>query len=133
MNTTSTSPLNMDKLTSALWKDREEYIMFRIAKRVTELTKTLTEKGRPPLKMSIGAPTVAPPKEVTEILKLYLDDPELNTYSVPRGEPFFREAVAQRMQRRFGVSIDAGKEVCSLIGSKEGLPQILTRKNRILS
>jgi LL-diaminopimelate aminotransferase len=35
--------------------------------------------------------------------------------------PEFRQAVANWYQRRFGVKLDAGKEVVSLIGSKEGI------------
>lgn len=99
----------------------ETYIMFRIAQRVVELTPELEKKGRPPLKMSIGAPTIDPPKVLVEYLKKVLDEPNIHTYSVPKGEKFFLEAVARRMKKRFGVDINPATEACSLIGSKEGL------------
>jgi LL-diaminopimelate aminotransferase len=102
----------------------ETYIMFRIAQRVVELTPELEKKGRPPLKMSIGAPTVDPPKALIDQYKKFLDEPGIHTYSVPKGEKFFRDAVSQRMKSRFGVDVDPNKEVCSLIGSKEGLANI---------
>lgn len=99
----------------------ETYIMFRIAARVAELTPELTAKGRPPLKMSIGAPTIAPPQVVIDHFKKSLDEPGIHTYSVPKGEKFFLDAVAQRMKTRFGVELNPAKEVTSLVGSKEGL------------
>lgn len=117
---TSTGP-NVAALTSALWQAKAEYIMFRIGKKVAQLTPQLTAKGRAPLKLSIGAPTLPPPQALVEAFKGYLDEPGIDVYSVPRGEPFFREAVASRLQRRFGVTVNPNTQVCSLIGSKEGL------------
>ncbi len=105
-------------------RNMETYIMFRIAKRVAELTPSLTEKGRPPVKLSMGAPVVDPPKILTQKLKEAIDQSGMHTYSTPRGEKFFRDAVSERMKNRFGVEIDANTEVCSLIGSKEGLANI---------
>jgi LL-diaminopimelate aminotransferase len=98
--------------------------MFRIARRVVELTPSLTAKGRSPLKMSIGAPTAHPPEALLTQVKTLLDEPGIHTYSVPEGELYFRDAVANRMKTRFGVDINPKTDVCSLIGSKEGLAQI---------
>ncbi len=102
-------------------RNMETYIMFRIAARVAELTPELTAKGRAPIKLSMGAPVVDPPKVLVEKLKSFLDEPGLHTYSTPKGEKFLRDAVAERMKNRFGVDINPNTEVCSLIGSKEGL------------
>lgn len=102
-------------------RDMETYIMFRIAKRVVELTPELQAKGRAPIKLSMGAPVVPPPKVLLDKLKECLDDSALHSYSTPRGELFYREAVAQRMKSRFDVDVNPQTEVCSLIGSKEGL------------
>ncbi|MDX2085823.1 MAG: aminotransferase class I/II-fold pyridoxal phosphate-dependent enzyme [Candidatus Melainabacteria bacterium] len=123
-SSSSVSTVNIPALYSDLWANRQEYIMFRIAKRVAELTPSLEAKGRAPLKLSIGAPTVEPPEAFLEQFKQYLSEPGIHTYSTPRGEPFFRQAVATRMQQRFGVTVDANTEVCSLVGSKEGLAHI---------
>lgn len=120
MTQTSTAP-NVKALTSEIWRDAEEYIMFRIAKRVAELTPSLTERGRKPLMLSMGAPVAPPPQILMDRFIAALGEPGMHTYSTPRGEQFFRDAVATRMQQRFGVSVDANKEVFSLIGSKEGL------------
>jgi LL-diaminopimelate aminotransferase len=112
---------SVKSLYSELCANMETYIMFRIAQRVADLTPSLTEKGRKPISMAIGAPTVSPPKALIDYFKQVLDEPGIHTYSVPKGEPYFREAVAQRMKTRFGVDINPNTEVCSLLGSKEGL------------
>lgn len=99
----------------------ETYIMFRIASRVVELTPELEKKGRAPLKMSIGAPTVEPPKVLLDYFVKTLSEPNIHTYSVPKGEKFLLDAIAQRMKTRFGVEVNPATEITSLIGSKEGL------------
>jgi LL-diaminopimelate aminotransferase len=112
---------NIKSLVSDLCSEMQPYIMFRIAKRVLELTPQLEAKGRKPLRMSIGAPTVAPPSVLLKKITELLAEPGIHSYSVPEGEPFFRQAVAKRMKTRFGVDVDWKTEVCSLVGSKEGL------------
>jgi LL-diaminopimelate aminotransferase len=117
----TTAQPDIKALYSELWKDSEEYIMFRIAKRVADLTDELKAKGRAPLKLSIGAPTIPPPQFLQNILIESLKEPEIHVYSTTRGELFYREAIAQRMKRRFGFEVCPKTEVISLIGSKEGL------------
>jgi LL-diaminopimelate aminotransferase len=123
MTPSATMP-NVKALYAQQCQAMETYIMFKIAQRVLDLTPSLTAKGRAPIRMSIGAPTVSPPKALREYLKFIIDEPGIHTYSVPKGEPFFREAVAKRIHNRFGVVVDANTEVCSLIGSKEGLAHL---------
>ncbi|MEM0952348.1 MAG: aminotransferase class I/II-fold pyridoxal phosphate-dependent enzyme [Cyanobacteria bacterium P01_H01_bin.74] len=102
-------------------KNMKTYIMFRIAAKVAELGPALTEKNRSPIKMSIGAPTVSPPKVLLDYFREQLSQPGIHTYSVPKGEPFFLEAITTRMRTRFGVNINPKTEATALIGSKEGL------------
>ncbi|MBY0449808.1 MAG: aminotransferase class I/II-fold pyridoxal phosphate-dependent enzyme [Cyanobacteria bacterium] len=118
------SEVNIKSLYSAHCANMETYIMFRIAQRVVELTPSLTAKSRAPIKMSIGAPTVAPPELLIERFTEYLKEPGIHSYSVPEGEKYFRDAVAERMKTRFGVTVDPKNEVCSLLGSKEGLAHL---------
>lgn len=115
------APFSVKSLYSDACRNMETYIMFRIAARVAELTPELEKKGRPPLKMSIGAPTVEPPKALMDYFIKTLSEPGIHTYSVPKGEKFFLDAVAKRMKTRFGVDVNPASEVTSLIGSKEGL------------
>ena len=99
----------------------ETYIMFRIKEKVAQLTPELKAKNRAPISLAMGAPTQAPPKFVVDSLKSALDIEGIHTYSTPRGEKFFLEAVSRRMKERFGVDMNPANEIFSLIGSKEGL------------
>jgi len=112
---------SVKSLYSEYCKNMETYIMFRISARVAELTPELEKKGLPPIKMSIGAPTVEPPKVVLDYFVKALSEPAIHTYSVPKGEKFLLEAIAKRMKTRFGVDVNPTTEITSLLGSKEGL------------
>ncbi len=83
----------------------ETYIMFQIKQRTLELTEELTKKGRKPISLSMGAPVDMVPKFAVDTLKSCLDDPSIHTYSTPKGEKFFTEAVIERMKSRFNVDI----------------------------
>lgn len=102
-------------------KSLETYIMFRIKETVARITPEMTAKGRAPISLAMGAPTQAPPQFVIDALKKALDEPGIHTYSNPKGERFFLEAIAKRMKSRFGVELDPTNEIFSLIGSKEGI------------
>lgn len=103
----------------------ETYIMFKIKETVAKITPELTAKNRAPISLAMGAPTQAPPKFVIEALKNALDIDGIHTYSTPRGEKYYLEAIAKRMKSRFGVDIDPTCEIFSLIGSKEGLANFM--------
>jgi len=106
-------------------QDLETYVMFAIVARTRELTPELTAKGRKPISLSMGAPVDTVPQFAIDKLKEALDDPSIHTYSTPQGEPYFLEAVAKRMKTRFGVELDPKKQIFSLIGSKEGIANII--------
>lgn len=99
----------------------DTYIMFKIKETVARITPELVAKDRAPISLAMGAPTQAPPKFVIEALKKALDIDGIHTYSTPRGEKYYLEAISKRMKTRFGVDIDPTCEIFSLIGSKEGL------------
>ncbi|GEM_PF-199117 len=113
--------IDIKSLYSDYVKTLETYIMFRIKQEMTRLTPELKAKNRAPINLSIGAPTQAPPEYVINALKNCLNEQGIHSYSVPKGEMFFCEAVAERMKKRFGVEVDPKTEVFSLVGSKEGL------------
>ena len=103
----------------------ETYIMFQIKARQQELADELTKKGRKPIALSMGAPVDMIPMFAVETLKSVLCDPSIHTYSSPKGESYFLEAVSKRMKKRFNVEIDPKTEVFSLIGSKEGIANLI--------
>jgi len=101
------------------------YIMFEIKARQIELTPALKAKNRSPIALSMGAPVERVPEFVINKTKEYLDIDNLHTYSTPKGEPRFLEAVKNRMKKRFNVELDEKKEIFSLIGSKEGISNFI--------
>jgi len=103
----------------------ETYIMFQISEEATRLTPELEAKGRAPIKLSMGAPVKNPPQFVIDKLKEALDIKGIHSYSSPKGEAFYLEAIAKRMKERFGVDLDPKKEIFSLIGSKEGIANLI--------
>ena len=103
----------------------ETYIMFQIKQKTLALKDELIAKGRTPISLDMGAPVKNPPAIVKQTLIEALDEAGINTYSTIKGEPFFLEAVKQKMKTRFGVDLDAKTEICSLIGSKEGIANLI--------
>lgn len=103
----------------------ETYIMFQIKQMAQELKPALEAKNRSPISLSMGAPVQAPPRFVINKLKEALDIEGIHTYSTPKGEAYFLEAISKRMESRFNVKLDPKSEIFSLIGSKEGLANLI--------
>lgn len=103
----------------------DTYIMVKLKEKTAQLSDTLAKKNRSPISLSMGAPTANPPAVLIEKLKEYLTEDNIHLYSVTRGEPYYRQAVAQRMEERFGVKLDHDSEVFSLLGSKDGLANLI--------
>lgn len=115
----------MKELFNEYVKSISTYIMFQIRAKANALRPELDKKGRSPIFLSMGAPVEDPPKFMLETLKNSLDIEGIHTYSSPKGEKYFLEAVAKKMKSRFGVKLDTASEICSLIGSKEGLANFI--------
>ena len=103
----------------------DTYIMFKLKEETARLTPELKAKNRAPIALSMGAPTANPPEYVINRLKEILDEDGIHTYSTPKGEKYFREAIALRMKNRFGVDMDPETEIFSLVGSKEGIANLI--------
>ncbi len=103
----------------------DTYIMFRLKELTAKLKPELVAKNRAPISLSMGAPTANPPKYIVDRLKEILDEDGIHTYSIPKGEDYFRNAIATRMKNRFGVDLDPNKEIFSLVGSKEGISNLM--------
>ncbi|MEE3349634.1 MAG: aminotransferase class I/II-fold pyridoxal phosphate-dependent enzyme [Candidatus Gastranaerophilaceae bacterium] len=103
----------------------ETYIMFRLKEKTESLREELTKRNRKPIFLSMGAPTTNPPKKLIKRVKELMDEPKIHLYATPRGEVLFRKAISQRMKERFGVDINPETEVFSLIGSKEGIANLI--------
>lgn len=115
----------MEELFNNCVKSLETYIMFKITEEVARIRPALEKKGIAPISLTLGAPTQAPPKYIIDKLKEALDIEKIHTYSSPRGEKYYLEAIAKRMKNRFNVDMDPSCEIFSLIGAKEGLANFI--------
>lgn len=80
--------------------------------------------GRDVIRMDAGSPDLPPPPAVIDALAKSAADPTHHGYGNYRGDPAFRQAVADYYQRRFDVTLDPATEVLPLLGSKEGISNL---------
>lgn len=78
------------------------------------------------ISLGIGDPDLPTPDPVIDRLCEAARDPQNHRYPEYLGMPELRQGIAAWFQRRFGVRLDANKEVVPLIGSKEGLVHLST-------
>jgi LL-diaminopimelate aminotransferase len=71
--------------------------------------------------LGIGDPDIPTPSSIVEKLFESASKPVNHRYPNSSGMLEFRDAVAGWYKQRFNVSLDPGREVVSLIGSKEGI------------
>jgi len=81
----------------------------------------LRAKGITPTDFGVGDPTVPTPPFIREAIKRGVDARAASGYPSYIGAPEFRRAAADYMRRTFGVEMDPDTQVCSTIGSKEGV------------
>jgi LL-diaminopimelate aminotransferase len=84
----------------------------------------LAERGVDVINIAVGDPDLPTPDHIIEALVRAARDPATHAYPPYAGTRAFREAVAGWYARRFGVTLDPGREVLALIGSKEGLAHL---------
>ena len=76
------------------------------------------------ISFGIGDPDLPTPLFIRKALAHAAMDTSTHNYSSAQGEKEFREAVSEWMKKRFNVDVDSEKQVCALIGSKEGIANI---------
>lgn len=89
--------------------------------RWAEQVARVCRRGLDVIRLDVGDPDMGPPAEVVETLCRSARQGEHHGYPGYRGAPALRRAMAEYYERRFGVTLDAEREVLPLIGSKEGL------------
>ena len=92
-----------------------------------EISRKIAEKkaqGINVISFGIGDPDIPTPDNIIERLRETASDAPNHRYPETDGLPEFRQAAANWYQRRFGISLDADKEVLSLIGAKEGIGHV---------
>ncbi len=74
--------------------------------------------------LGMGNPDSATPPHIVAKLIEAVQDPRTHRYSVSKGIPGLRRALAAYYQRRFDVQLDPETEVIATLGSKEGLANL---------
>jgi LL-diaminopimelate aminotransferase len=83
------------------------------------------EEGVDLIDFGIGDPDQPTPQHIVEALREAAGDPVTHQYDeTGKGLPEFRQAVVEWYGNRFGVALDADREVLRLIGAKEALAHL---------
>lgn len=93
------------------------YLFAQIDKKKAEAKA----KGIDIIDLGIGDPDIPTPDFIIDEMAKAIRKPENHNYPPYDGTSAFKHAVAQWFKTRFGVTVDPGTEVLSLIGSKEGI------------
>ncbi|MDO5349389.1 MAG: aminotransferase class I/II-fold pyridoxal phosphate-dependent enzyme [Lachnospiraceae bacterium] len=94
-----------------------------IFSKLLEMKQRKLESGEPVIDLSIGAPNIPPAEHIREALCKAAADEKNYIYAI-QDQTELLEAVAGWYQRRYQVSLDPKTEICSLLGSQEGLAHI---------
>jgi LL-diaminopimelate aminotransferase len=76
------------------------------------------------ISLGIGDPDLPTPDRVVEEMQRQVARPETHRYPSNRGLAAFREAVAEFYAQRFGVELDAEREVIPALGGKEAVSHV---------
>ena len=96
------------------------YHFAAYARKIAELRAA----GVDVISLSMGDPDLPTPVEVLDALDAAAREQANQRYPDYAGMPELRRAIVEWFERRFGVTLDAGREVLPLIGSKEGLAHL---------
>ncbi len=101
-------------------KNLSPYLFVEINRKIAEKEA----RGEEVISFAIGDPDIPTPPHIIDRLCRAAQEPANHRYPETAGLPELCQAIAGWYERRFGVSLDAGKEVLPLIGSKEGIAHI---------
>jgi len=93
------------------------YLFVEIDRAKSERIK----KGADLIDFGIGDPDQPTPEFIIRAFRRALRDPKTHRYPSDHGHPAFRQAIATWYADRFGVALNADREILPLIGSKEGI------------
>ena len=97
------------------------YLFADIDKRKKVKAVELAKEGKQLIDLGIGDPDVETPGHIVAAMQKAAAESRFHRYPSYEGMPVFRQAAAKFCADRFGITLDADKEVVALIGSKEGI------------
>src|SRR4051794_39248277 len=90
-----------------------------------ELKMNARRRGEDVIDLSMGNPDGPTPPHIVDKLVEAVQRQDTHGYSVSKGIPRLRRAIATWYQRRYGVELDPDSEAIVTIGSKEGLAHLM--------
>ena len=103
---------------------RERRLPPYVFAEVNRMKLAYRHAGRDIIDFGMGNPDLPPAPHIIDKLKYVAADPRAHRYSASQGVPSLRRALARYYERRFNVTLNADKEVCVTLGSKEGLANL---------
>ena len=91
---------------------------------LTQLKMEARARGEDVIDFGMGNPDQATPKHIVDKLIETAQRPDTHRYSMSKGIPRLRRAMASWYKRHYDVTLDSEKEVLTTIGSKEGLAHL---------
>lgn len=91
--------------------------------KLLELKMQKQKEGQEIIDLSVGTPNIPPAQHIREALCMAASDPKNYVYAIHDQEELLK-AAASWYQNRYGVTLDDQTEICSLLGSQEGLAHI---------
>ncbi len=92
---------------------------------INNLKITARREGDDVIDLGFGNPDIPSPDIAVEKLAEAAHNPKNHRYSLSRGLPKLREAVASMYQRKFGVTLDPDMQITNTIGAKEGFSHLM--------
>jgi len=91
---------------------------------LTQLKSEARARGEDIIDFGMGNPDQPTPKHIVDKLIETARRPDTHKYSMSRGIPRLRRAMASWYQRHYQVTLDPDKQIVTTIGSKEGLAHL---------
>ena len=91
--------------------------------RLAVMRKNRLAQGKEVYDLSIGAPNIPPTKRIMEVMAEAVMKPANYVYAINDTQQLL-EPVAQWYKRRYDVELNPETEICSLLGSQDGLSHI---------
>ncbi|MGH2830291.1 MAG: pyridoxal phosphate-dependent aminotransferase [Actinomycetota bacterium] len=85
---------------------------------IREMTRVAMEHGA--INLAQGFPDFACPQELKDAAKQAIDA-DVNQYAITWGAQGFREAIAAKTERTYGVPVDPNRQICVTCGSTEAM------------
>jgi alanine-synthesizing transaminase len=90
----------------------------------SDLKAAARRRGEDIIDFGMGNPDGATPQHIVDKMVEAARKPDTHRYSLSRGIPRLRRAIANWYERRYGASIDPETEAIVTIGSKEGIAHL---------